>query len=106
MFLYDLPHSVLYHLCKYLSFVDIINLSKTCTRLFTLIERNNYFWMVLIQKIILDLNYINVMSMKYLKTKQIRIMFCTIQTKIEKNLKTNIETYQNIWCAVYGCRMY
>jgi hypothetical protein len=49
MFLDDLPHSVLYHLCKYLSFIDIINLSKTCTRLFILIERNNYFWMIKIQ---------------------------------------------------------
>ncbi len=49
MFLDNLPHSVLYNLCKYLSFIDIINLSKTCTQLFILIERNNYFWMILIQ---------------------------------------------------------
>src|ERR1700722_13934169 len=49
MLLDDLPHSVLYHLCKYLSFIDIINLSKTCKRLYILIEDNNYFWMILIQ---------------------------------------------------------
>jgi hypothetical protein len=34
MFLDDLPHSVLYDICKYLSFNDIINLSKTCKQLF------------------------------------------------------------------------
>ncbi len=49
MFADDLPDSVLYNLCKYLSFIDIINLSKTCTQLFYLIERNNYFWMILIK---------------------------------------------------------
>jgi hypothetical protein len=38
MFLDDLPHSVLYDLCKYLSFNDIINLSKTCKQLLILIE--------------------------------------------------------------------
>ncbi len=49
MFLDDLPHSVLYDLCKYLSFNDIRNLLKTCKQLFILIERNNYFWIKLIE---------------------------------------------------------
>ena len=49
MFLDDLPHSVLYDLCKYLSFNDITNLSKTCKQLFISIERNNYFWIALMQ---------------------------------------------------------
>lgn len=49
MFLDELPHSVSYDLCKYLSFNDIGNLSKTCQQLFIFIERNNYFWMKLIE---------------------------------------------------------
>ncbi|CAF1488775.1 unnamed protein product, partial [Rotaria sordida] len=38
-----------YIICKYLSFVDVINLSKTCKKFYTLIENNDYFWMMLIQ---------------------------------------------------------
>ena len=49
MFLDDLPHSVLYRLCKYLSFHDLINLSTTCKQLFILIDQNDYFWMISIQ---------------------------------------------------------
>ncbi|CAF3563158.1 unnamed protein product [Rotaria socialis] len=45
----NLPHHVFYTLCKYLSLVDIISLSKTCKKLYILIEKDNYFWMILIQ---------------------------------------------------------
>ncbi|CAF1330876.1 unnamed protein product [Rotaria sordida] len=45
----DLPHNVLYNICKYLFFIDVINLSKTCKQLYILIENNDYFWMLLIQ---------------------------------------------------------
>ena len=45
----DLPHHVLNNICKYLSFVDVINLSKTCRKFCILIENNDYFWMMLIQ---------------------------------------------------------
>ncbi|CAF4439180.1 unnamed protein product [Rotaria sp. Silwood2] len=45
----DVPHHVLYNICKYLSFVDVINLSKTCKKFYMLIENNDYFWMMLIQ---------------------------------------------------------
>ncbi|CAF1497950.1 unnamed protein product [Rotaria sordida] len=49
MFIDYLPHNILYHLCKYLSFIDIINLSKTCKQLYILTENDNYFWMMLIK---------------------------------------------------------
>jgi hypothetical protein len=49
MFIDNIPHRVLYHLCKYLSFIDIINLSRTCKRLYISIEKDNYFWMILIK---------------------------------------------------------
>ncbi|CAF1447826.1 unnamed protein product [Rotaria sordida] len=49
MYINNLPHHVLYNICKYLSFIDIINLSKTCKQLYILIEKDNYFWMILIQ---------------------------------------------------------
>ncbi|CAF3443989.1 unnamed protein product [Rotaria sp. Silwood2] len=49
MFIDYLSHNILYHLCKYLSFIDIINLSKTCKQLYILIENDNYFWMILIK---------------------------------------------------------
>ncbi|CAF3732231.1 unnamed protein product [Rotaria sp. Silwood1] len=45
----NLPHDVFYELCKYLSLIDIINLSKTCKQFHILIEKDNYFWMILIQ---------------------------------------------------------
>jgi len=49
MFNNNLPYPVLHHICKYLSFIDIINLSKTSKQLYILIEKDNYFWMILIQ---------------------------------------------------------
>jgi hypothetical protein len=49
MFLDNLPDPVFYHLCKYLSLIDVINLSKTCKQLFLSIEKENYFWMMLIK---------------------------------------------------------
>jgi len=49
MFINNLPDHVLYNICKYLSFIDILNLSKTCKQLYILIEKDNYFWMMLIK---------------------------------------------------------
>lgn len=49
MHINELPHNVLYDICKYLSFIDVINLSKTCKQLYVLIENNDYFWMMLIE---------------------------------------------------------
>ncbi|CAF1186106.1 unnamed protein product [Rotaria sordida] len=49
MLIDDLPCHILYHLCKYLSFIDIINTSQTCKRLYILIEKDDYFWMILIK---------------------------------------------------------
>jgi hypothetical protein len=49
MFIDDLPHRVLNHLCKYLSFIDIVNLSRTCKHLYGLIGNDNCFWMMLIK---------------------------------------------------------
>jgi hypothetical protein len=49
MFIDNLPHHVLYYLCKYLSFIDIINLSRACKQLYILIEKDDYFWMRLIK---------------------------------------------------------
>ncbi|CAF4156600.1 unnamed protein product [Rotaria magnacalcarata] len=45
----DLSHHVLYNISRHLSFIDVINLSKTCKQLYILIENNDYFWMTLIQ---------------------------------------------------------
>jgi hypothetical protein len=45
----NLPYHVLFNICKYLSFIDVIHLSKTCKELHILIENNDYFWMILIQ---------------------------------------------------------
>jgi hypothetical protein len=45
----NIPPHVLYHLCKYLSLIDIINLSKTCKQSYVLIEKDNHFWMMLIK---------------------------------------------------------
>ncbi|CAF4243671.1 unnamed protein product [Rotaria magnacalcarata] len=44
MSLDTMPHNILYHLCEYLSFMDILNTLKTCKRLYMLIETDNYFW--------------------------------------------------------------
>ena len=49
MLINNIPHCVLYHLCKYLSLIDIINLSKTCKQLYVLIEKDDFFWMMLIK---------------------------------------------------------
>ncbi|CAF1215229.1 unnamed protein product [Rotaria sordida] len=49
MLIDDLPYHILYHFCKYLSFIDIINTSQTCKRLYILIEKDDYFWMLLIK---------------------------------------------------------
>ncbi|CAF3483664.1 unnamed protein product, partial [Rotaria sp. Silwood2] len=49
MFIDDLSCHILYHLCKYLSFIDILNTSQTCKRLYILIEKDDYFWMILIK---------------------------------------------------------
>jgi hypothetical protein len=45
----NLPHHVLHNICKYLSIIDILNLSKKCKKLYILIEKENYFWMMLIK---------------------------------------------------------
>ncbi|CAF3085612.1 unnamed protein product [Rotaria socialis] len=45
----NIPHHVIYKLCKYLSFMNIMNLSRRCKQLYILIENDNYFWMILIQ---------------------------------------------------------
>ncbi len=49
MYVVHLPHHVLYNIWKYLSFIDIINLSKTCKQLYMSINEDNCFWMTLIQ---------------------------------------------------------
>lgn len=49
MFLLHLPDEIFYHVCKHLSFIDILNLSKTCKQLYVLLEKDNYFWMILIK---------------------------------------------------------
>ncbi|UJR28845.1 hypothetical protein I4U23_010069 [Adineta vaga] len=49
MSIINLPEHVLYNLCKYLSFIDILNLSKTCKHFYILIENDNYFWKILIK---------------------------------------------------------
>ena len=49
MFLDNPPNDVLYYLCKYLSFIDIVNLSRTCKQLYVLIEKDKHFWMRLIR---------------------------------------------------------
>ena len=45
----DLPHDMLYHVCQYLSFEDVKNLSQTSKQLYVLTEKNDYFWMILIK---------------------------------------------------------
>jgi len=49
MFITNLPYPVLYNICKYLSFIDIINLSKTSKELYILIDNDDYFWKILIK---------------------------------------------------------
>jgi len=49
MFINNLPYAVLYNICKYLSFIDIINLSKTSKELYILIDNDDYFWKILIK---------------------------------------------------------
>jgi len=45
----DVSHHILYDICRYLSFNDVKNVSKTCKQLYILIEKNDYFWMILIK---------------------------------------------------------
>jgi hypothetical protein len=45
----NLPDHALLNICRYLSFIDIENLSKTCKQLYISIEKDNYFWMTLIK---------------------------------------------------------
>lgn len=46
----ELPDLVVYALSNYLSFHDLVNLSRTCQRYSNLIDRNTDFWKRLIQK--------------------------------------------------------
>ncbi|CAF0839487.1 unnamed protein product [Rotaria sordida] len=109
MFLDNLPHHALYNLCKYLCLIDIINLSRTCKRLYILIEKDNYFWMILIKNHFgskLYQLYVNEIFQNKKNSDYVLYRTDKDREKFEKSFRNNLPRYVcNIWLFnVLNCK--
>jgi hypothetical protein len=101
MNLVHLPHNVLNDICQYLSFNDIIKLSKTCKQLYISINEENYFWMKLIQNhfgSILYQRYVNEIFQNKKNSDYVFYRTAEDKLKFEKSLRRHLEQeICNIW---------
>jgi hypothetical protein len=101
MYVVHLPHHVLYNICKYLSFIDIVNLSKTCKQLYMSINEDKCFWMTLIQNhfgSILYQCYVNEIFQNKKNSDYVFYRTKEDKLKIEKSFRRYLELEMcNIW---------
>lgn len=101
MFLLHLPDEIFYHVCKHLSFIDILNLSKTCKQLYVLLEKDNYFWMILIKNQFGSKIYRRYVHEIFNNEKNSNYaLYCTEKDK--KNLKNFFENMKHVWYVLLG----